>query len=537
MIRTLRRAAIYARVSTKRQVVHDLSIPEQIAVCKRYCSDHGFEVAEIFVEPGISGKEESRPEFQRLLAEALSSDHPYDVVVVFSVSRFARDLAIGEWFIRQLAQARVGFRAVMDGEFEGADGVLLRQMKGMVAQNLSTQNAISTSAAMNANADAGFWNGGPPPFGYRTEVVERRGKKEKKKLVVDLVEGPIVIKIFDLALHGDGQSGPMGCKAIVDWLNARGYRTRQGNLFHIAPLYSLLHRTHYIGYYEFGRKSAQTGAVRPDDLVKRIACPPIVDREIWDAVHESMRARNPKAAPPRTVSGPTLLTGLARCSICKSRMTLRTGKSGRYKYYACANAATRGAVGCSGMSIRMDELDSVATSELLAKVLKPERLASILQEMNKRDARRHSNLDAERLKVSTDFEAKKTGLDRLYAAIESGLADLDDDLFRQRVEAARLEFKIATEAKARVEKRDTRIVTISTDQIAGFAALMERNLTSGSVPFRKSYIATLVDQIDVSGDAIKIRGKRSRLKRGLMSATEKVPSPIQEWRARKDSNL
>lgn len=381
------------------------------------------------------------------MAEALSSDHPYDVVVVYTVSRFSRDVGIQEWYIRKLALAKVDFQSAVEGELNGPNGVLLRQLKGMVAQQLSLQNAISTSGAMYANAEAGFWNGGPPPFGYRTEVVERRGKKEKKKLVIDLVEGPLVRKIFDLVLNGDNGSGPMGCKAIVHWLNSRGYRTREGNLFHTSAVHGLLYRTHYIGYYFFGRKSAETGEIRPDELVKRVECPAIIDVEAWTTVHEVMRARNPKASPPRTVSGPTLLTGLARCSGCGSHMTIHTGKSGRYKYYACANAGARGAVGCPGMSIRMDELDSVTTSELRTKVLQPERLAKILHEMNQRQASRNTNLEAERLKVSTDFEARKAGLDRLYAAIEGGFADLDDELFRKRVENAKIEFKIAAERR------------------------------------------------------------------------------------------
>jgi hypothetical protein len=47
----------------------------------------------------------------------------------------------------------------------------------------------------------------------------------------------------------------------------------------------------------------------------------------------------------------------------------------------------------------------------------------------------------------------------------------------------------------------------------------------------------VIDRIDVASDTIRIIGKHSRLKRSLLSATEKVPSRIQEWRARKDSNL
>lgn len=38
---------------------------------------------------------------------------------------------------------------------------------------------------------------------------------------------------------------------------------------------------------------------------------------------------NPKQTPPRVVTGPILLAGLATCASCRGGMTERTGKSGR----------------------------------------------------------------------------------------------------------------------------------------------------------------------------------------------------------------
>jgi hypothetical protein len=37
-------------------------------------------------------------------------------------------------------------------------------------------------------------------------------------------------------------SGPMGVKAVVSWLNERGYRTRLGARWGIGPLYRILTR-------------------------------------------------------------------------------------------------------------------------------------------------------------------------------------------------------------------------------------------------------------------------------------------------------
>src|SRR3546814_10535492 len=55
-----------------------------------------------------------------------------------------------------------------------------------------------------------------------------------------------------------------------------------------------------------------------------------------------LQARNPKKVPPRVVSGPTLLTGLIHCAKCGGAMTIRTGKGGQYRYYACSAKARQG---------------------------------------------------------------------------------------------------------------------------------------------------------------------------------------------------
>ena len=82
---------------------------------------------------------------------------------------------------------------------------------------------------------------------------------------------------------------------------------------------------------------------------------------LFDAVQATLRARNPKIMPPRVVTGPILLTGIATCASCGGGMTLRTGKSGRYRYYTCATCAQQGKSACKGRSIPMDKLDRLVT--------------------------------------------------------------------------------------------------------------------------------------------------------------------------------
>lgn len=49
-------------------------------------------ILKVFFEIGISGrKADKRPEFQKMIGLAKSSDHPVDVILVWKFSRFARN--------------------------------------------------------------------------------------------------------------------------------------------------------------------------------------------------------------------------------------------------------------------------------------------------------------------------------------------------------------------------------------------------------------------------------------------------------------
>jgi len=84
-------AAIYTRVSTVRQAERDLSLPDQVAQRRSYCKQRGWHVVDVFSEPGASALDEDRPVFQEMIFKATRIEHPYDYVVVHSLSRFSRD--------------------------------------------------------------------------------------------------------------------------------------------------------------------------------------------------------------------------------------------------------------------------------------------------------------------------------------------------------------------------------------------------------------------------------------------------------------
>jgi DNA invertase Pin-like site-specific DNA recombinase len=82
------RAAIYARVST---TGNGQSPEMQIREFSEHCERRGWAIADKYVDVGVSGAKEKRPELDRLMADA--HRRRFDVVVVWKFDRFARSVS------------------------------------------------------------------------------------------------------------------------------------------------------------------------------------------------------------------------------------------------------------------------------------------------------------------------------------------------------------------------------------------------------------------------------------------------------------
>ena len=96
---SMKRAALYARVSTQNGQNPEM----QLAELRSYCERRGLEIAGEYVDNGVSGAKERRPHLDRLLADCRR--RMVDAVVVYRYDRFARSL-------RQLVNALEEFRAL-----------------------------------------------------------------------------------------------------------------------------------------------------------------------------------------------------------------------------------------------------------------------------------------------------------------------------------------------------------------------------------------------------------------------------------------
>jgi DNA invertase Pin-like site-specific DNA recombinase len=82
------KAAIYARVSTSN---HGQDVGMQTRELRQFCEARGWTVAGEYLDEGISGAKDSRPELNTLMADA--HRRRFDAVVVWKFDRFARSVS------------------------------------------------------------------------------------------------------------------------------------------------------------------------------------------------------------------------------------------------------------------------------------------------------------------------------------------------------------------------------------------------------------------------------------------------------------
>ena len=533
------RAIIYVRVSTSRQAESDLSIPDQIERCQSYCRQHGWEVVDVFTEPGASALDEDRPVFQEMIYRATKGNPPVKYVVVHSLSRFSRDSLHSEFYFRQLRKSGVELVSITQDIGLDGSGEFIRKILNVFDEHQSRENAKHVHRAMLENARQGFWNGARPPYGYGVKTKELRGTKEKKILVVNEEEARVVQQIFALATGGRGR--PMGVKAIATHLSERGI-LRRGLRFSTGSVYEILTSTTYAGRHYFNRFDSRTRRPHPPSQWVELPVPAIIDDQTFNTVQGLLQERNPKRVPPRVVNGPTILAGIARCGHCGAALIQNTGKGGAYRYYCCSRKLKEGPIACEGIRMPMQRLDDIVIGEVAKRILDPARLSDLLgaylQSANERSDRQKSEIG--RLRQS--HRDTLAALSRLLGLVENGLIEVEDPTFKQRLVGLKLQRdELAVEISELQRRLNADEPDITPAKIERFASLLRDRLLNGEAEFRQAYARLVMREVAVTTDEIRISGSKTVLAHAISKGAEDTPpavlSFVREWRTRQDSNL
>uniref|UniRef100_UPI000225F730 recombinase family protein n=1 Tax=Paracoccus sp. TRP TaxID=412597 RepID=UPI000225F730 len=374
------------------------------------------------------------------------------------------------------------------------------------------------------------------------------GTNTRQVQEIDPLHADTVRLIFRLASEGDGTSGPMGVKNIVSYLNRNRMFTRSGGRWGIGQLHRVLTRRTYIGEHRFNTRSHKNREKKLESEVAIMAVPPLLDREIFDSVQVKLKSRNPNLVPARVTSGPTLLTGICFCAKCGGAMTLRTGRGSAgdtYRYYTCSTKARQGKTGCASRTIPMDKLDDLIADHMEERLLQPERLITILGSLRDRRQDRTERRREQLAELNRRITETDQRLNRLYDAIEAGLADLGDAVLKERMAGLKA---IRDQATADAERRQSTLDSagnqaVTPEMVADFSSATRDGLRMEGGGYRRDHLRAFAQRIEVADTEVRVMGSKSELLRTLVAASSGksavfgVHSSVLKWRTRQDSNL
>ena len=349
--------------------------------------------------------------------------------------------------------------------------------------------------------------------------------------------------IFRLYTEGDKQTGALGIKSTVKWLNERGYRTRKGSTFGIGPIYAILKNACYAtGKWPYGRRNSRTGDLHDPSTIVEIDIPAIIPGELFEKAQTKLSLNNPKVTAPRIVNGPTLLTGLAVCASCGSGMT-RTGTARAhrsYRYYTCAGCHQKGKSVCKGRHIPMEKLDTLVVENIKSKLFAPDRMSAVLGALIERQTGKSKAVEERRNELGVALAEKEEKLRRLYRAIEDGIVELDEEL-KIRIKTLKNEREIIVASLDRIREQSANQSALTPERIEAFTRLMHDRLDHGDIQARKTYLRAVVSEIRVDDNKISIIGDKMALAAmiaGKNSSNQgNVSGFVRKWRARNDSNV
>jgi site-specific DNA recombinase len=531
-------AAIYVRVSTPRQAEKQLSIPDQIRQAQTYCMIKKIEIGQIFTEPGQTATDGNRPVFQTMINEALSKNRSFDRIIVHSFSRFYRESLEGELLNKKLKRNGVRVISITQDFADDPQGDMMRKIIGIYDEYSSKENAKHVLRSMKENTRQGFWNGGPPPYGYDSVTFAVRGDATKKKLEPNPHETSIVRRVFDLFEHGAG-SGPLGVRGIAKWFAANGFRYRKGRTWSSSLVHTVLTNTSYKGEHYFNRRTFKTKELKDREEWVLLQTPIIIEAEAFDRVQAKLAARRPKETPPRVVNGPTLLTGRVKCE-SGAGMTLRTGKGGRYRYYTCQKHMNEGGCTCPRHSVPVAMLDENVIAELGDKILVPERLKALLVEIFRRASNKQAASTTDTKALDKELRVTEAKLDRLYTDRAEGVLS-DTEMFKRKIAEYETQLRDITQRKAKADMpKATPRALLTSRNLERFTSAVLHGLTGENPAFKKALVNHLIDRILVRKDEIQLSGSKAALIAGLNSPEKLeaggVPSFVKEWWAWRDSN-
>lgn len=426
---SIRIAAAYLRVSDERQ--DEYSLDSQLRLIRDYAAKNNYIVPDefVFVDDGISGRNATkRRDFQRMIGWAKEKDCPFETILMWKFSRFARNQEESIVYKSMLKKMGISVISISEPLPEGPFGSLIERILEWMDEFYSIRLSAEVKRGMTEKASRGEAMC-HPAFGY--DLIKKRYYPN--------TDANIVREIFSKYLSGQGM------RAIAQELGERGVRTYRGGIPDNRWIEYILHNPVYIGKIRWSTDGRAASARHYDDpniMIIDGLHEAIIDEETWELTQKKLSKEKAGYRKYQRREQPVewMLKGLVRCSSCGSTLVYQS-------------------LACPSMQCHSYARGTCKTSHSLS-IAKANR--AVIDAIDEAVVKKSFNLISREEKApaqKTDYQKlinlEEAKLRRIYEAYEAGIDSLDEYAKKKEKINATIAMLKEQEANAVPAARDT----------------------------------------------------------------------------------
>lgn len=459
------KAVIYARFSSSAQ--REESIDTQVRVCTAYANEHDMTVVKVYADHAKSGRTANRPEFQKMIRD--SEKHSFSAVILYTVDRFARNRLDAALYKSRLKANGVRVFYAAQQISDDPEGIMMEALMEGYAEYYSASLSRSVRAGVQQNTLNGI-SSSRTPFGY--------SKGPDRHYVINEREAEAVRIAYDRYANGDRVCD------IIDDLNRRGFRRRNGEKFVENSFNRILENPNYLGELHV-----------KDQIIKN-SHPAIISQELYDRVQERKKVVRMRKAAYKA-DELYLLSGKVYCE-CGAPLIGESGRgrSGKYYYYKCS-AKKRNPASCNSHGYRKNALERVILDAVAQYVLTDENIEKIAEKAIKLIEKEKSE-NIERQRITETLNDVTTRLNNLMKSLEGVLAGskaLEERINQLEKEKAELEQELML--------IDYDEVILSKEHII-FYLSQYKNKKVDSAEYDRFLAEGILDRVYINNDSVTI---------------------------------
>ncbi len=464
--------AFYGRFSSEGQ--NEASIRQQFRIVREWCRVHGHKIVAVYYDRSYSGSSMNRPGVQRLLADAPQGR--FDLVVSHKLNRFSRnlvDVILTIDTLQKLKHQVLYASATEMFDCTSMIGRVLLVLLAFFAEWYLVELSAETARGKHHRVSATRLQNNLPPFGYtyvnkntppvpnsklNSKATDKRARtpsaaihrlyrlRATNKRTGQMLARDQLNKDAAKELHSDAD--------CARWLNAQGYKSREGNPFSPDSVGDLLTNPFFAGYVrETGYREGKTPGGQRRRTPRREGVrykgqhTPLVPEWLFDLVQDArqLSAFNPTGRSERP-DRVYLLGGLAVCSVCGHPMK-------RHAIYDRGGAPAYHCVSRKN-NLPCDAPQSYVRESLLAPDLDALMRALVLPEVMERRIAEMVNVDEQVVNYRDEINAWRTRAEALDARLDMG---------RMKAATYKNEMRVALDKIAELEAKQASIGVVQAE--------------------------------------------------------------------------